>query len=127
MVAVDPWLHPASDVVGELGADVEHGLTSEEAAARLERYGPNQLDSATPVPRWRKLLGQFNDPLIYLLLGAVVISLAAWALEGREEAPFEAMVIAAIVILNAVLGYVQEARAEQGWPPCSEWLRPAPA
>jgi potassium/sodium efflux P-type ATPase len=113
MVAIEPWLRPAADVAGDLGADVEQGLTSEEAAARLERHGPNQLDSATPVPRWRKLLAHFNDPLIYLLLGAVVISLAAWALEGREEIPFEAIVIAAIVVLNAVLGYVQEARAEQ--------------
>jgi len=113
VLAVEPWLRPASDVAGELATDVEQGLTSEEAAARLERYGPNQLDSATPVARWRKLLAQFNDPLIYLLLGAVVVSLGAWVLEGREEIPFEAIVIAAIVILNAVLGYVQEARAEQ--------------
>jgi potassium/sodium efflux P-type ATPase len=113
MVAVEPWLRPAADVAGELGADIERGLSSGEAAARLERHGPNQLDASTPVPRWRKLLAQFADPLIYLLLGAVVVSLGAWVLEGREEVPFEAIVIAAIVILNAVLGYVQEARAEQ--------------
>jgi potassium/sodium efflux P-type ATPase len=113
MVAVEPWLRPAADVAGELGADIERGLPSGEAAARLERYGPNQLDASSPTPRWRKLLAQFADPLIYLLLGAVVVSLGAWVLEGREEIPFEAIVIAAIVILNAVLGYVQEARAEQ--------------
>ena len=62
---------------------------------------------------WRKFLGQFADPLIYLLLAAVVVSLVAWVLEGGEEAPFDAIVIAAIIVANAVLGYVQEARAEQ--------------
>ena len=65
------------------------------------------------MPAWRKLLGQFADPLIYLLLAAVVVSLVAWALEGAEGVPFEAIVILVIVVLNAVLGYVQEARAEQ--------------
>jgi magnesium-transporting ATPase (P-type) len=110
---VDPWLRPASDVAADLNTDVANGLTAGEVAARLQRYGPNQLDATPPVPRWRKLLGQFADPLIYLLLAAVAVSLGAWALEGREEVPFEAIVIAAIVILNAVLGYVQEARAEQ--------------
>ena len=110
---VDPWLRQASDVAADLNTDVENGLTTGEVAARLQRYGPNQLDAMPPVPRWRKLLGQFADPLIYLLLAAVAVSLGAWALEGREEVPFEAIVIAAIVILNAVLGYVQEARAEQ--------------
>ena len=65
------------------------------------------------MPAWRKFLAQFADPLIYLLLGAVVVSLVAWILEGGDEVPFEVVVILAIILLNAVLGYVQEARAEQ--------------
>ncbi len=65
------------------------------------------------MPEWRKLLRQFANPLIYLLLAAVVVSLVAWVLEGGEAAPYDAIVIAAIVLANAVLGYVQEARAEQ--------------
>ena len=107
------WQREAAEVAAELGTDVRRGLTSEEAAARLARHGPNQLDSAVAVPAWRKLAAQFADPLIYLLLGAIVVSLVAWVLEGREEVPFEAIVILVIVVLNAVLGYVQEARAEQ--------------
>jgi magnesium-transporting ATPase (P-type) len=62
---------------------------------------------------WRRFLGQFADTLIYLLLTAVVVSVVAWAVEGAEGVPYEAVVILAIVVLNAVLGYVQEARAEQ--------------
>src|SRR3970040_2458553 len=50
MVAIEPWLRPAADVAGDLGADVEQGLTSEGAAARLERHGPHQLDLARPAP-----------------------------------------------------------------------------
>ena len=89
------------------------GLRGAEARARLERFGPNRLEAAERVPEWRRLLRQFANPLIYLLLAAIVISLVAWALEGGEAAPYEAIVIVAIVLANAVLGYVQEARAEQ--------------
>ena len=109
---LDPWRRDAADVARELGTDVERGLSALEAAERLERYGPNQLASAPPVPTWRKVLAQFADPLIYLLLGAVVVSFVAWILEGADGVPFEVVVILLIVGLNAALGYVQEARAE---------------
>jgi magnesium-transporting ATPase (P-type) len=109
----DPWRRDAAAVAAELGTDVAHGLSSSDAAARLELYGPNELTAAEPVPGWRKFLAQFADPLIYLLLAAVVVSLAAWAAEGANGVPYEAVVIGVIVVLNAVLGYVQQARAEQ--------------
>ena len=109
----EPWRRDAAEVAAELGTDVRQGLTAAEAAARLAAYGPNELDASEPVPEWRKLLEQFADPLIYLLLAAIVVSLAAWAAEGAEGVPYEALVITAIVLLNGILGYVQEARAEQ--------------
>ncbi|MGH2539973.1 MAG: cation-translocating P-type ATPase [Actinomycetota bacterium] len=109
----DPWLRSAADVAADLETDLDHGLTLAEVAERLQRHGRNQLDAARPVPAWRKLLAQFADPLVYLLLGAVVVSLVAWILEGAEGVPFEVIVISVIVILNGVLGFVQEARAEQ--------------
>jgi magnesium-transporting ATPase (P-type) len=109
----EPWLREATEVAGALGTDATRGLSSEEAAARLTRYGPNRLDSTPPVPGWRKFLAQMQDPLVYLLLGAIVISLVAWVIEGAEEIPFEVIVIAVIVVLNALLGYFQEAKAEQ--------------
>ena len=107
-----PWCREVDVVAIELGADVDRGLRSEEAAERSAFFGPNQLDAAEATPTWRKILAQFADPLIYLLLGAVVISFVAWVVEGRDGVPFEPLVIVAIVVLNAVLGYVQEARAE---------------
>lgn len=89
------------------------GLSEKEAAERLSEHGLNRLDAAPEVPVWRKFLRQFADPLVYLLLAAIVISVVAWLFERDEGIPFEAIVIAAIVILNAVLGHVQEARAER--------------
>lgn len=111
--AREPWRLDARQVATEFDTDIRRGLSSGKAIARLERYGPNQLEAAPAVPAWRKLIVQFADPLIYLLLAAVVISLIAWFLEGAEEVPFEAIVILTIVVLNGILGYVQEARAEQ--------------
>jgi magnesium-transporting ATPase (P-type) len=109
----EPWLRPAAEVVAGLGTDVRAGLSSPEATTRLRRYGANQLQAAERMAGWRRFLGQFADTLIYLLLTAVVVSVVAWAVEGAEGVPYEAVVILAIVVLNAVLGYVQEARAEQ--------------
>jgi P-type Ca2+ transporter type 2C len=112
-VRFEAWRSDARDVVAELGTDLRQGLTSTEAALRLERFGPNELTADAPVPRWRKFLGQLADPLVYLLLAGVVVSFAAWIIEGHHGVPFEVIVILSIVVINAVLGYVQEARAEQ--------------
>jgi len=107
-----PWLDEPAAIAGRAGTDLEAGLTAQEASRRLARDGRNELHAPPPVPAWRKVLAQFQDPLIYLLLAAVAISLGAWWIEGRQGWPVDALVIALIVVLNAVLGYVQEARAE---------------
>ncbi|WP_068403126.1 cation-translocating P-type ATPase [Kribbia dieselivorans] len=109
---VDVTLLTPDEVSAHIGTEPDQGLSSAEAERRLAENGPNELDSVPPTPRWRKFLQQFNDPLIYLLFGAIVISLAAWYFEGMSGAPWDAIVIAAIVVLNAILGYTQEARAE---------------
>jgi len=87
------------------------GLTSAEAADRLERFGPNQLRAQKTEPQWRKFLRQFQDPLVYLLFIAMGISLGAWIVEGATGAPIDVIVIVIIVIANAILGYTQEAKA----------------
>ena len=110
---VDAWLTDGAAVAAALGADPSTGLRAPEASARLAGAGPNRLDPEQPVSSWRKLLAQFADPLVVLLLAAVAISLVTWMLEGADGVPFEALVIAAILVANAVLGYVQESRAEE--------------
>ena len=67
-----PWSRDAAAVAGGLGTDVRRGLRGDEAARRLAQFGPNRLEAARPVPAWRKLLSQFADPLVYLLLAADV-------------------------------------------------------
>jgi P-type Ca2+ transporter type 2C len=111
--SLEPWGLSFVDVVGALGSNSDSGLTAEEVASRLQRFGYNELQAERAVPRWRKFLGQFNDPLIYLLLAAVLVSFVAWILEGSEGIPYEVIVILSIVIVNAILGFVQEARAER--------------
>ncbi len=108
----EPSVRDVDDVARVLEVHLESGLTAEEAARRLSQDGPNELAAAPRAPIWRRVLSQFQDPLIYLLLGAVAIALVAWAIEGAVGWPVDAIVIATIVLLNAVLGYLQEARAE---------------
>ena len=100
-----------ADLAKALGADLEKGLSTQEAAARLAKNGPNEIQSAPPTPAWRRVLAQFQDPLIYLLLIAIVVALVAWGVEGWVGWPVDAIVIAIVVILNGALGYLEEAKA----------------
>ena len=107
----DPSVKDADEVARALGADIENGLTSAEASRRLSADGPNELRYAPRRPAWRRVLSHFQDPLIYLLLVAIAIALLAWVIEGTDGWPVDAIVIAIIVLLNGVLGYVQEGKA----------------
>ncbi len=108
----DPSLHTADEVATEVRTRADVGLTVSEAAARLERDGANQLVARRAVPLWRRVLRQFADPLVYLLLAATAIAITAWWVEGRHGAPYDVFVIVFVVLANAVLGFVQERRSE---------------
>ena len=95
-----------------LGTDLDKGLTSQEASRRLAQDGPNELRAAAPRAVWRRVLSHFQDPLVYLLLAAIAVSLVAWTIEGKAGWPVDAIVISLVVVLNAALGYLQEAKAE---------------
>jgi len=95
----------STDVLQELATPPETGLSSEEVKARQEKYGPNELTEAPPTTFWEMLWEQINSFVIYMLLGAAIIS----ALFGDYT---EAAAIMAIVILNAIMGIIQESRAE---------------
>ncbi|MDB5797170.1 MAG: ATPase, type [Paucimonas sp.] len=108
----DPSLHEIGEVAIALGADLENGLTSEVVSRRLLEDGPNELRAVQKQPTWRRVLSHFQDPLVYLLLAAVAIALVAWLVDGRAGWPVDAIVIGLIVILNGILGYAQQAKAE---------------
>ncbi len=93
--------------------DPAQGLNEAEAHRRLARVGPNELEAEPPVPAWRRFLAQFQDSLVVLLLVATAVSVGLWLYERKTALPYEGLAILAIVIINAVLGYLQEARAER--------------
>ncbi|MBN9132105.1 MAG: cation-translocating P-type ATPase [Nitrosospira multiformis] len=101
------------EVLAALGADERYGLRETEARTRLSRYGRNELLAEKPIPGWRKFLAQFQNVLIILLLIATAISAGLWFYERESALPYEAIAIFAVVLLNAVMGYIQESRAEE--------------
>src|SRR6188768_1407833 len=107
-----PHAMPAEEVVRALGTDARRGLDEAEARSRLEQLGPNELEAEPPVPAWRRFAAQFRDALVILLLVATAVSAALWVVERDQALPYEALAILAVVLLNAALGYFQEARAE---------------
>ncbi|MCI0547868.1 MAG: ATPase, partial [Candidatus Rokubacteria bacterium] len=101
-----PW-HVLDHVEVESGLGTSaRGLARVEAAARLDRHGPNQLEEAPPPSAWAVLLHQFTSPLIYILLVATFVTLLL-----REYA--DALVIAVVLALNALIGFTQERKAER--------------
>ena len=104
---------PPSAVVDRLEVDPTVGLAHAEARRRREVYGPNELAREAPTPAWRRFVAQFQDALVLLLLAATALSTGMWLIERDSVLPHEALAIFAIVLVNAVLGYSQEARAER--------------
>jgi P-type Ca2+ transporter type 2C len=108
-----PYRQPVDEALAALGTHARSGLSAEEARARLEKYGQNELTAEKPVPAWRKFLAQFQDVLVILLLIATLISAGLWLYERESALPYEAIAIFAVVLLNAIMGYIQQSRAEQ--------------
>ena len=109
---------PALQTEAELGTNLESGLGWDEAARRLGESGPNLLQTSGGPSRLRLFLGQFADALIWVLLVAAFISgviLNDWV---------DAIVILAIVLMNATIGYTQESRAEEALAALKEMTAP---
>lgn len=102
------------EVLRELNTDSAVGLTSQEAADRLAKNGPNSLGEEKKVPLWKRFLAQFADAMVIILIAAAILS-AFMAVKNNEgiEGWIDVFVILAIVILNAILGVYQEGKADQ--------------
>ncbi len=103
----DKWYAlPVAEVLQRLGTDVERGLSAQDVAQRQAEHGKNELPSDTGTSVWRLLLSQFTDVMVLVLIAAAAISVII----GDTK---DAIVILAIVVLNAALGFFQEYQAEQ--------------
>jgi Ca2+-transporting ATPase len=102
----EAWTAELSDLVRGLGTDAQQGLSPEEAARRLAADGPNELQRGTEISPLAILAQQFRSLVIWLLIGAALVSIALGEL-------FDGAAILAIVVLNAGLGFFQEFRAER--------------
>jgi Ca2+-transporting ATPase len=94
------------EVAGSLGTDETSGLDAGEVAKRVELHGPNLVTAKSGAPPWLRFLLQFHQPLVYILLAAGAIT--AFLGEYVDSA-----VIFGVVIINAIVGFIQEAKAEK--------------
>jgi len=109
---IGAYRQPVAELLRSLGSDARQGLSASEAQVRLAREGRNELAAKPPIPAWRKFGAQFKGVLVLLLLVASAISAALWLYSRESALPYEALAIFAVVLLNAVMGYVQQSRAE---------------
>ena len=106
-----------AEAAAALESDLQQGLTAEQVRKRQEQLGPNELQEAPGRSFWRMLLDQFNQFLVLILIVAAIVSaLIGWVefnRTGNTSEFIDAIAIMTIVVLNALLGLVQEGRAER--------------
>ncbi len=105
-VRFEAHMLPADEVARHLGVEVDAGLAADEVVVRRRRHGPNRLPEPPPRPAWKRLLDQFGDFMILVLLAAALLS-------GVIGDLTDTLVILLIVALNAAIGFWQEWRADQ--------------
>ena len=97
----------------ELGSDENQGLASDDVSRRLEKYGKNKLKEKKKKTNIQRFADQFKDAMILILIAAAVISFVVACVEGDPMEFFEPALILLIVILNAIMGVLQESKAEK--------------
>jgi len=113
-----PWFNlDAESAVKNLESSYSKGLSADEAQRRLAYYGPNEIESQEKMSKWQILLHQFKDPLIYILLAAAFVTLI---LQDYTDSA----VIMVVVLLNAVIGYFQESKAQSAIEALSKLAAP---
>ena len=101
------------ELIKALGTDVNNGLKNEDALKRLEEYGPNRLNEKKKKTLLRRFIDQFCDVMIIILLIAAAISFVIACVEGDKGEFFEPFLILFIVVVNAIMGVMQESKAEK--------------
>ena len=119
MQMTDPHARPAADALSDLKTRPQ-GLTATEAAQRLAEHGPNRLPEVQARGPLRRFLGQFNNVLIYVLIGAAIVT-------GGLQHWIDTGVILAVVLANAVIGFLQEGKAETAMAAIRQMLAPRAA
>ena len=105
------YLTEKEAVLEELGTAPDHGLDSSEAEKRLELNGKNKLAEGKKTSLFKRLIAQIADPMVLILIGAAVVSAVTSAIQ--HEMPTDVFVILTVVVINTVLGVVQESKAEK--------------
>ena len=101
------------EVLSKLSTNQESGLTSRQIATLQEKYGENKLREKKKKSNFQRFIEQFKDVMILILIGAAVISFTLACIEGNPKEFFEPALILLIVILNALMGVIQESKAEK--------------
>ena len=104
------YLEKSSKILDELQT-TEQGLSEAEAARRLSEHGPNRLAAGKKKSNLQRFFEELKDPMILILLAAALISGITSAYEGESYA--DVVIILTVVIINAVLGVLQESKAEK--------------
>ena len=100
-------------VIHELDSDLSSGLSSSQAAQRKQQYGENRLREKKNKSNLRRFIDQFKDVMILILIAAAAVSFVIACIEGDPEGFFEPVLILLIVVLNAIMGVMQESKAEK--------------
>jgi P-type Ca2+ transporter type 2C len=108
-----PYLEDVETLVHGLVSDTRAGLSSAQVQMRLCRDGANELRTQPVKLAWHYLLAQFRDPLVYLLLAAVAITLVTWSMVEGREWTVDAVVLTLIMLANALWGFFQETRSQR--------------
>ena len=101
------------EVLNQLQTEPKRGLTAAEAEARKAKYGENRLQEKAKKTTLQRFLDQFKDVMILILLAAAAVSFVIACVEGEAKEFFEPLLILLIVVLNAVMGVMQESKAEK--------------
>ena len=123
-----PWTQTTEQLCREFDVEPTRGLTTAQAQDRLERDGKNQLRQASRAPAWRRLLGQFKDVTVIALLVAALLAtaMATFSDDGGSllSRYGDSLAIVLIVLLNAVMGFVQEGKAHRALQALQGFLSP---